>query len=121
MMNMTSKVTKQLLLLAVKYVPAIMALTCCFKIFLFEYTGDKPNIINWINVLLNIFIVLIFYLEGVVFRFCWKHRSLCRTALWGYVFYIGFMIFDPPGWFTIPLCIFYIILVIIMSITYEHI
>lgn len=114
-------INKKLVLLAVKYVPAIMALTCCCKMLIFECIEARPNIINWINVLLNMFIVCVFYIEGIVFQFCSKHRNLCKIALLGYVFYILFMIFNPSPWITVPLCLVYIKFVIIMLIMYEGI
>ena len=112
---------RNLFLLSVKYIPAIMALTCCLKMFIFEYTEYEPNIINFINVILDAIIVVVFYITGRVFKFCYKHQNICIVTLIGYGFYLAFILFNIHSSYTVPICIFYILIIIIMLLKYKSI
>lgn len=119
-------VIRHLSLIFIKYLPAILAITCSVKILILS-THDLNQYcysvlcVNLINVILELFIVGGIYVLGKTLNFCWKHRSLCRTATWGYIYYIIFILFKVQAIYIIPLTIFYVCLVIIMVICYNEI
>lgn len=116
---------KKLYLIGIKYGPSIMALTCCLKLF-FEAidgtsTGMYEDITHGINIVLNFFVIGMFYITGKYFHYCWKHQSLCRIAIWGYVFYTFILIFKPQQEMTIILTTWYLIFTIITTLGYKKI
>lgn len=113
---------KKILLIWIKYGPSLMALTCCLKIFLWThvtYIDTGIIIMNIINLILNILIVFMLYCSGVYFGYCWKHKSLCRLAMWGYIYYPLFIIFEVPNNELYALTAFYVIYVVIIQMIYN--
>lgn len=116
---MTKLTYKRLALLFVKYSPALMAIVCSIKLFVY-YLGHY-TIVHYINVFLNIFIVGGIYTLGRTFGYCWKHRSLCRTAFWGYVVYAVALAAGVSDKDLLIPAALYIILVLIMALLYRSI
>lgn len=114
---------KKLILTSIKYGPSIMVLTCCFKILILSLSdtiiGPEEIIVNIINVILNILLTIMFYIMGKYFGYCWKHRSLCRTALYGYIGYILLIILNINNILVTQICLVYVMIVIIMTIIYS--
>lgn len=115
---------KKLYLLGIKYGPSIMAITCCFKLFFDSIegvsTGIYEDIIHCINVLLDWFIIWLFYITGLYFNFCWKHQSLCKISAWGYLFYLIFLIVKPDQIITIILTSWFLIFTVIVTLSYKR-
>lgn len=122
---MDNQLLKKLYLIGIKYGPSIMALTCCLKLFCESIDGASTssyeNITHSINIILNLFIIGMFYITGIYFHYCWKHQSLCRIATWGYVFYTFFIIFKPSQEITLVLTSWYLIFTFIVTLGYKKI
>lgn len=112
-------------LFAIKYAPSVLALTCSIKIFLWVLSksgGDYFSYsLNWINWGLNILCLLAFYSLGKAFGYCWKHRSLCRVAMWGYIYYGVFLLSNAPKSEVVNITIFYVCVVAFCTILYREI
>lgn len=80
---------KHLTLLAVKYGPTLMALSCSIKCRLLGLP-DTPErlVVNLINVVLDLALLGVFWIEGKAMGFCWKHEFICRLALYGYLYFL---------------------------------
>lgn len=122
---MTNDMRKSILVLGIKYAPSILALTCSAKIF-FLSLNDTPRSVweagvNWINCILNIAALFVFYCMGKYFAFCWKHTSLCRVAMWGYIYYAVFLLFGIPMETLKPLSLLYMIMVIALTSIYSEV
>lgn len=121
---LSPKILKRVFLIGIKYGPSIMAITCCLKIHLLSHSIHKDNFelsVNVINWLLNLFFLGMFYIAGKYFHYCWKHQSLCRIALWGYVYYIVFIVLKTPHEVIHPLSLWYLCFVIVTTISYKSI
>lgn len=115
-----SKFLKKSFLACIKYGPPILAITCCIKLYLIPF-GHEIILLHIVNVLLNLYLIFMFFIAGKYFRYCWKHRSLCRITLGGILYCAAFMIFDTPNKEITPLVIFYIIFVLLITISYRSI
>jgi len=119
---MQKNLYRKLSLLFIKYTPGIMALSCSLKIFILGLGISKlftTNIIvNIINLTIDVFIVLGVYFLGKTFNYCWKHQSLCRAALIGYLNYGIFIIFKPSSGVFLLLTVAYVALILIMGAVY---
>lgn len=124
-MHTHNSLDHKLILLSIKYAPSILALTCSVKIWMLTMCDhDKCQwlyLVNWINVVFNLIILGVVYVMGRFYGFCWKHRSLCRFALWGYIYYIFFLIDRTPKSFTMPLALMYVAIVLVFSALYKRI
>lgn len=115
-----SKFLKKSFLTCIKYGPPILAITCCIKLYLIPF-GHEIILLHIVNVILNLYLIFMFFIAGKYFRYCWKHRSLCRITLGGILYCTAFMIFDTPNKEITPLVIFYIIFVLLTTISYRSI
>lgn len=115
---------KRIVLLTIKYAPAFLSLTCSVKILLLTAGETDKTVlewaVNWINWVMNVLAVLFFCCCGRYLGYCWKHRSLCRTALWGLMYYASFLLFQPPHEAMLPIVIMYMITVVVMTILYKE-
>ena len=122
---MDNQSLKTLYLLGIKYGPSIMALTCCLKLFCESIDGASTSLYedmtHSINLILDFFIIGMFYITGRYFHYCWKHQSLCRIATWGYIFYTFFLIFKPSQEITLILTSWYLIFTFIVTLGYKNI
>lgn len=117
-------VRRSFFLIAIKYAPVILAITCAAKIFILS-NNDSPKsaeelLVNWINLALNAFFLIVFYSAGRYFHFCWKHKSLCRIAGWGYAYYAVFLLSGAPHDAVLPLTTFYLLLVLFLTPFYRE-
>lgn len=114
---------KRIYLLGIKYGPSVMALTCCFKLFFDSIDNSSSNIyediVHFINLLLNYFVIGMFYITGKYFHYCWKHQSLCYVAAWGYLFYFFFLIIKPCEDIIGILALWYLIFTLVITISYK--
>lgn len=113
---------KYILIQYIKYGPALLAITCGLKIHLSLYESHPhfgDIFIHWVNWLLNLSLLVMFYAAGKYFHFCWKHRSLCRIALYGYLFYATVLIFNLSNIYIDILSVTYMWLVLIISGLYS--
>lgn len=108
--------------LSIKFIrvcPILMAISCILKIWIFLLGVDV--VAKYINVLLNTFIVLGVYGIGMYFSYCKIHRLFCNFALYGYIWYLIYLIFHIPtnNWFTyIHLIVYSIIFILILRASY---
>jgi len=118
---MNSKILKRIFLTGIKYGPSMMALTCCIKIHLLsnQITESNEQIVHYINLFMDLGYLGMFYIAGKYFNYCWKHQSLCRIAMWGYIYYFIFEICNTPHVIIHPLAIWYVIFVVIITILYK--
>lgn len=119
-----NKLYKKITLLSIKYGPSIVALTCSIKIFLITYSvpGDTFSYtVSLINLLIFVLLIGVLYCEGKFFHYCWKHRSLCRVALWGCIFYLDLLLCLPPPEEVRAITILYLIGTICITIWYKNI
>lgn len=116
-------ICRRITLIAIKYAPVVLSITTSLKIFLIclddEFDTAYSISVNWINLLLNVAILSVFYAMGRYFGYCWKHRSLCRTCMFGYAFYAMCMITRPPKTEALPLAVIYVIVVLTMACLYK--
>lgn len=117
---MKNKFLKKAFLTCIKYGPAIIAITCCIKLYLIPF-GHELALLHIVNIVLNVYLIFMFYIAGKYLKYCWRHRSLCRISLWGIVYCTAFIIFDTPNEAATPLIIYYIIFVLIILIGYRSI
>lgn len=122
---MVKAVYRHLGLMAVKYAPSVLALTCSVKILLNCLSSAEKDAyllaINWVNSILSLFILGAVYVLGKCYGYCWKHRSLCKMALWGYVYYIFFLTFQIPRDEVLYISILYVAFVIASTLLYTEI
>ena len=115
---------RKITLLSIKYAPATLTLVYCAKIFLLSINQDNRSkeeiIVNWINWGIGLLLTLFFYAIGKYFGYCWKHRSLCRTALWGLAYYFVFMVCDPPREAIMPIVWMYVTTVLVFTYLYRE-
>lgn len=120
---MKSSIYKKLFLLGIKYGPSIMALTCCLKIHLLAHdptlTHQCEYVVHWINWVLNLFFLGMFYTAGKYFHYCWKHQSLCRITLAGYIYYPIFLILQVPNEEIRYITWWYVFFVSIVTLLYK--
>lgn len=112
---------KKLILLAIKYGPSTLCLTGCTKILLLSYASTKniqEIIVNWINVGIDLVLLGFLYVAGRYFNYCWKHHSLCRLALWGYIYYMSFLALNAPKELVRPITIWYVIFTLVVTLSY---
>lgn len=102
--------------------PSVMAITCSLKIWLLcssEVVKDTwCYTVNWINCILNLIALLIVYSLGRSFGYCWKHRSLCRIALWGYLWYAWFLLIRVDRAEVLGTAILYVLIVLVVTAFY---
>lgn len=114
---------KKVFLLCVKYGPSIMALTCCLKLFFDskDLSGSSiwEDMTHIINLILDYFIIGMFYIAGKCFNFCWKHESLCRIAAWGYLYYTLFLSLNTKQEIMVILTSWYLIFTIVITLLYK--
>ena len=122
---MKAEFDKTVLILGIKYAPSILAITCSAKILLLSLSthAGSPYLygVNWINWCLNVMALVVFYCMGEYFGFCWKHRSLCRIAGWGYAYYGSFLMFGVPPTTFRPVAVMYAVLVMVLTLIYKEI
>ena len=122
---MKNETYKTIIVQAIKYAPTVLALTCSVKIWMLTmHDGDKDAWlygVNWINWVLQVVTVGVFYCMGRYFGFCWKHRSLCRLALWGCIYYATFLISGVAKTDIRPLTMAYVILVLGVALMYKEV
>lgn len=69
----------------------VMAISCTVKITAFHL--NMPAVAQWTNVIMNAMVVIGCYQLGRIVELRRSHRLLCATALLGYVFYGGVLLF----------------------------
>ena len=110
--------------MAIKYMPSILALTCSVKIMLLTSSPVEKDAwlyaVNWINWVLSLIVLGAFYCLGKCFGYCWKHQSLCRLTMWGYLYYAFFLVVQVPKSETLPLAYMYVAAVMIYTILYKE-
>ncbi len=115
---------KNIFVLFVKYMPSILALTCAIKIWCLTMSDVQKDgwlyAVNYINVFYDMIGLGGIYCAGRFFGFCWKHRSLCRMALFGYLYYIAFLVFGVDRAEIRLISLVYMIGVIITTLMYAR-
>lgn len=110
-------------LLAVRYGPVLLGLTCSAKIILLSHgeaiMSPSEMILHFLNLLLDLSLLCSFYIQGKTFGFCWKHQSLCRTAAWGYLYYFMFFSFGVPMDYIRETAYLFGAIMIVMCLVYE--
>ena len=115
---------KKIGLNCIKYAPTVLALTCSVKILLLTMSQAEKDVclyaVNYINLALNIAILLAVFILGRCFGYCWKHRSLCRVTFWGYLYYGYFLVARVPKEDVFGITIFYVVAVVIFTLLYRE-
>lgn len=116
--------TKSIFVLFVKYMPSVLALTCAIKIWCLTMSEAQKDAwlyaVNYINVFYDLIGLGGIFCCGRFLGFCWKHRSLCRMALFGYLYYIAFLVFGINRSEIRLIALVYMIMVIITTILYAR-
>ena len=119
---MNKDVYKRIMLIGIKYLPALFALITACKILLLNVNSIENmsyiEPVHWLNLLLSAIGIGTTYCAGRCLGFCWKHRSLCRIAIYGMIFYIGVLIFAVPASAVSYVCYAYMIITIITVLLY---
>lgn len=115
---------RKMVLLGIKYAPTALALTCAVKICLLTQNDIEKNgwlwAVNGINLIANMTALLFFYCCGKYFGYCWKHSSLCRLAMWGYIYYGAFALLKSEHDLIEPITVFYALMVIVLTLCYKE-
>lgn len=110
------------MLIGIKYLPALFALITACKILLLNVNSIENmsyvEPVHWLNLLLSAIGIGTTYCAGRCSGFCWKHRSLCRMAIYGMIFYIIVLIFAVPASAVSYICYAYMIITIITVLLY---
>lgn len=69
----------------------IMAISCTIKITAFHF--NAPLVAQWVNVVMNAIVVIGCYKLGRIVQLSRSHSLLCGTAIIGYIFYGGILVF----------------------------
>lgn len=116
---------KRWMIWGVKYGPSIQAFACSLKLFIISYRITECDpfeyTVHWINLILNLIFIWFVYCQGATLGYCWKHRSLCYNAAWGYAYYGAFLLFGTPGYVTRLLTVYYVLMTICMLVLYRYI
>lgn len=119
---MNKDVYKRIMLIGIKYLPALFALITACKILLLNVNSIENmsyvEPVHWLNLLLSAIGIGTTYCAGRCLGFCWKHRSLCRMAIYGMIFYIIVLIFAVPASAVSYVCYAYMIITIITVLLY---
>lgn len=115
---------KLISLIGIKYYPSLAAISCSAKIWLLcNSEATKDNFlyaVNWINCVLSAITLYVVYCLGVTFGYCWKHRSLCRIAWWGYAWYAWFLIIKVSKEDVLNTATLYVTVVLIITVFYRE-
>ena len=121
---MTHLLYKRLGLLSIKYMPSILALVCSVKIMLLTasdiYKDTYMYVVHWINWFFSLTVLAGIYCLGRALGYCWKHQSLCRLTLWGFIYYAYFLVMQVPKSETRPLTYIYVAAVLIYTMLYKE-
>ena len=112
------------MLIGIKYLPALFAIVTACKILLLNVHSIENmsyiEPVHWLNLVLSTIGIGTTYCAGRCLGFCWKHRSLCRLAIYGIIFYIGVLIFAVPASAVTYICYAYMIFTTIIIVVYNE-
>lgn len=115
--GMSTLALKKLMLIIVKYAPAIMGLSCVIKVYLVSVTETSFDYLNIVNVILDSLQVIGYIIAGKALGFCSSHSNIGYLTLFGYGYYTCYMLDLFP--LTEEAAALYGILLLYMTIIYR--